>query len=198
MILAATTVIETNRRAQDTGGYCQHCNAIVARNEQGFCKPAGHPPEGVYGLVDLTEEGQVPYELPRFNWAAALMPPVWGVMHGAWAGFIVLPLWLFVDSVISAAVYKIPAGTPPLTRVLVWAVTVLVVAGTAGLMYWFGRRGWGIAWRRTFGKNADGLDTNAASIKTFIARERRWFWICAPLFVVIFALAGVYWALGLR
>ncbi|MDP2232926.1 MAG: hypothetical protein Q8K89_04765, partial [Actinomycetota bacterium] len=40
--------------------------------------------------------------LPRFNWGAFLMPPIWGVAHGQWAGVFFLPAWAFVDNVVRA------------------------------------------------------------------------------------------------
>jgi hypothetical protein len=184
-------IIQTNRRPQETGGYCALCNCLVPRDEQARCKKDSHPAELVRGLVDLTPEGELPYSLPRFNWAAALMPPLWGPAHGAWSGALVLPLLLFADSVLQSAVGFTAAATL-WQKVLVWAVTAGVFAGTLMLMYRFGRRGWGIAWSKAYAMGASADDSRSLDYDTFLKRERLWLAVSLPLLILLLSLA-VYW-----
>ncbi|MDY0087142.1 MAG: hypothetical protein RBS78_01090 [Coriobacteriia bacterium] len=41
-----------------------------------------------------------PAPIPKFNWGAFLIPPIWGVANGQWPGVFFLPLWLFIDNVL--------------------------------------------------------------------------------------------------
>jgi hypothetical protein len=177
----------TGRRPQDTIGYCVYCNKLVRRTDKAEC-PEGHPAEMVSGLIDSPRSEEVP-TLPKFNWAAFFMPPIWGASHGAIiAGLIVIPLWLFMDSNIQSAVWRVGAATPIWTRVGVYVLTTFVVLASLALMGWFGKTGWGIAWRREY---EDGTSTK--SMETFIKRERIWYWICIPLFLALLGLAIYYW-----
>jgi hypothetical protein len=180
--------MRTEKRPELTGGYCQYCNRLVARDSAACCSEAGHPPEGIYGLIDLQADGTLPISLPRFCWAAALMPPVWGVAHGVWSGFLLLPLWLFLDSALQSAAFRLPAQTPLAMRLITWAVSALLVVGTLALMYWFGRRGWGIAFRRRYSSGKDELP-----IPEFIRRERLWMLVSLPLMLAALALAVGWW-----
>lgn len=173
-------------RPENTAGYCVFCNKIVRRNEAAECIE-GHPEFGVSGLIEVAA-GQNPPYLPRFNWAAFLMPPIWGIAHGAYAGIIVLPLWLFMDSVLRSAVYGVGPSTPLLTRVGVYAMAVLIVALTIGLMGWFGSRGWGLAWRKQYGSGRSQMPFDI-----FIKKQRRWIWFCAPWAIALLGLGVYYW-----
>lgn len=176
-----------HRRPQDTVGYCVECNKLVRRCENAQC-PAGHPAQAVAGAIDVAQEEEVP-TLPKFNWAAFFMPPLWGASHGAViAGLIVLPLWIFMDSVLQSAVYRVNAQTPLVSRIGTYAITGVIVVASLALMVWFGKTAWGIAWRRTYG---DGVST--IPLETFIKRERAWSWICIPFFVLIVGCAIYYW-----
>ncbi|MDR1413091.1 MAG: hypothetical protein LBJ07_04100 [Actinomycetes bacterium] len=180
------TVI-TDKRPEDTAGYCVYCNRIVARDEAAGCARAGHAPDAVRGLLDLQSGGSLPTPLPRMNWAAALMPPVWGVAHGAWAGVLAFPLWLFLDSALQAAAHM-PATVPTTGHIIVWSGASVLALGTIAFMYWFGFRGWGVAFRRRY-------DTGLGVLPypQFLKQERRWAWLCVPLFIVVMALAIAWW-----
>jgi len=175
------------RRPEDTVGFCMACNALVRRNADATCE-AGHPAEIVFGALDATETEVIP-SLPRFNWGAFFMPPIWGASHGmVVAGLVVLPLWLFMDSTLQSAVYGIDAHASLATRFGVYGMTALVVFVTLALMYWFGRTGWGLAWRRQYGEG-----TSTIPMDEFIARETRWYAVCIPLFFILLGLAFYYW-----
>jgi len=163
------------------------CNDLVRRTPQATCEH-GHPAEIVYGALDVAADEAVP-QLPRFNWAAFFMPPIWGASHGAVvAGLIVLPLWLFLDSNVQSAVYGIDAQTPLGTRIGVYGMTALIALLTIALMVWFGRTGWGLAWRRHYGDGDSDMP-----MAEFMRREKRWYWICIPFFFALLGLAIYYW-----
>jgi hypothetical protein len=41
-----------------------------------------------------------PAPIPRFNWGAFFIPPIWGVANGQWPGVFFLPLWVFIDNML--------------------------------------------------------------------------------------------------
>ena len=181
------TTKQSTRRPEDTIGFCLECNALVRRDREAQCIH-GHSAHAVMGALDLAPDEEVP-TLPKFNWGAFFMPPIWGAGHGiVVAGLIVLPLWLFLDSNIQSAVYRVGPETPFWARIGVYLVTTVVALCTVGLMAWFGKTGWGIAWRREY---ADGTSTR--TMGEFMARERRWYWFCIPLFFILLGLAIYYW-----
>jgi hypothetical protein len=143
-------------------GYCVHCDALVERQADGTC-PSGHPAEAVAGRMILAENDAVPV-LPRFNLAAFLIPPIWGPAHGSWAGAIFLPIWLFADSAIVAAVRRGGVG--------LYLAAAFVVLGTLGFEYFFARRANGIAFRRVMG---------TMSLEEFNKRQRTWALISLPI-----------------
>jgi len=175
------------RRPEDTVGFCLECNKLVRRNRKAQCEQ-GHPLQAIRGALDVAPDEEMPV-LPKFHWGAFFMPPIWGAWHGVViAGLIVLPLWLFLDSNIQSAVYRVGPETPFWTRMGVYFMTALVTICTVGLMAWFGKTGWGIAWRREYG---DGTSTK--TMTEFIKRERIWYWFCIPLFFALLGLAIYYW-----
>lgn len=155
-----------------TAGYCVACDRIVARDARGDCEQ-GHPPEFVTGFIPLAE-GQTPPSLPRFNWAAFALPPVWGPAHGLWVGAIFLPIWLFADSVLST----ISAGS------VARAGAVVVMVATCAFQAFFAKRANGLAWRRV---------SDTVSVEQFVRRQRMWTLLCVPL-----GFALLSWALYYR
>lgn len=142
-------------------GYCVLCNRIVERTADGSCAE-GHAAESVWGALRLAAGDRLP-RLPKFNLAAFLIPPIWGPAHGAWAGFFVLPIWLFADSVVVSAV----GGSA--IRV---AGAVLVVLGTLLFQYWFALRANGLAFRRT---------CDRVPLAAFERQQRIWAFVAVPL-----------------
>jgi hypothetical protein len=175
------------RLPQDTIGFCFECNGLVRRNAKAECEN-GHRSDVVIGAYDVAPEDEIP-ALPSFNWGAFFMPPIWGASHGVViSGLLVLPLWLFLDTTIQNAVYEVGSQTPEMTRYGVYAMTVLLTVLTIAFMAWFGKTGWAIAWRKEF---EDG--TSPLSMDEFIKREKRWYWICIPLFFALLGYAIFYW-----
>lgn len=154
-----------------SAAYCVLCNRIVERSGDGRCA-AGHPPQALTGKLPL-QEGQSLPQLQGFNWAAFLLPAVWGPAHGQWAGLFFLPIWLFVDSsVASASVNSVTL-----------AVAVIVVATTLAFQAVFARRANGMAWRRVWA---------SMSVEEFTRRQRLWTLACAPSATVLLMGAAYY------
>ena len=179
--------VRTHLHPEETYGYCHSCNRLVRRTTKAEC-PNGHTSDEVVGLGVFEGGATEPPNLPRFNWAAFMMPPVWGVGHGAWPGAFVLPLWLFTDSAIQAAVFMDEAAMSPSGAFLTVAFPVIMSVATLAAMLWYGFHGWGIAWRKVFDGGADGL-----SFDQFLVREQRWLWISAAMAVALVALAAYFW-----
>lgn len=84
----------------------------------------------------------LPPELPRFNWGAFLVAPIWGVAYGLWSGVFFLPAWAFVDNVVRG-----PQVFGAWTAVLGWAM----VAATIALQYLYARTANRLVWHRSRG-----------------------------------------------
>ena len=186
--------IKVDIKPEQTAGYCTLCNKIVPRDKDGNCAEAGHPADFISGLIDLDKDGKVPFQLPKFNWGAALMPPVWGPIHGVLTGALVLPLIVFANRTLITAV-ELPADTSFLWRGLIWTVTVGIIAGTAYLMYYFGKRGWGIAWNKSAISHTPHVTKEM--FDSFIKRERWWTILSLAFFVGFVYLIVAFWVLPL-
>jgi len=157
-----------------TAGYCVLCDRIVERGLDGECtRRPGHPARAVSGTILLGEGEDVP-QLPRFNWGAFVMPPVWGPAHGQWAGAIFLPLWLFMDSIVATAF------APGMASAI---GGIASVALTLGAQAWFAKRANGLAWR---------LVADHVTVGAFSRRERLWAIAMTPLAAALLSWAIYY------
>lgn len=171
---------------EDTIGYCVGCNKLVRRTKKAECEN-GHPEFMVHG-AQVVEKGTETPKLPRFNWGAFFMPPLWGPAYGVWAGVIVLPLWLFTDSVLRGAVYGISPHAATSAKIVTYGLAVVMPLLTVALMAWVGSRGWGMAWRRTFKTGHDEV-----TFSQFKKRQYVWAVLATVLFCLLFAAAIYYW-----
>jgi len=187
-----TITVETNYHAEDTAGYCSQCNKIVPRDKDANCAAAGHEAERVSGLVPLDENGKVPFQLPGFNWGAALMPPVWGPIHGVFAAAIVLPIFVFANNSLQNA-FTITTEAGPVARIVVWLITAGIIFGTAYFMYYVGARGWGIAWNKS--PISKQPEVTQEMFDDFIKREHMWTALSAVLFIGFVYLVVNFWIL---
>lgn len=135
-------------------GHCIVCNAMVERRADGSC-PRGHAPAAISGNIELGGGEPLPH-LPGFNWGAFLVPPIWGIAHGMWAGVFFLPLWAFVDSAIRGA-----AGRAWWLQVLAW----LTLAGTLAFQFEFARTANRLVWRRA---------CERTTLERYLRTERLW------------------------
>ncbi len=105
---------------------------------------------------EASESGGADVALPRFNWGAFLIPPVWGIAHGQWAGVFFLPLWIFVDNVLRGPQLLGAAGV-----VAGW----LLAAATLGIQAAYAAHANEHAWRRAAG---------TVTVERFVRAQRRW------------------------
>lgn len=106
--------------------------------------------------LDAERETRSRPPIPRFNWGAFLIPPVWGVAHGQWAGVFFVPLWVFVDNMVR--------GPRPFG---VWTVLLgySMAAVTLGCQVAFAANANRLAWSRVAGHMA---------LDEFVRRQRIW------------------------
>ena len=183
-------VMQTDFRAEETGGFCVNCNQIVPRDKDARCAVAGHPPERVSGLVVLRPDGSVPFQAPKFSWGAALMPPVWGPIHGVYMLVIFLPVIVFANRSLQNLI-ELSEGASTAVQVLVTLITVGIVLATLYAMYYFGKKGWGIAWRSSQISRVPGATEEM--FKQFIKRERWWTLLSVVLFAGFVFLVANFW-----
>ena len=128
------------------------------------------------GLERTPPDGQPLPSLPRFNWGAFLIPPVWGVAHGLWAGVFFLPLWAFVDNLARSS------NSGP-----VWMRGLALVAaiGTLAFQYEYASTANRLAWRRSGGR---------LPLEAFLRRERLWAAGGVVTIAVLAVWAGMYLA----
>jgi hypothetical protein len=151
-------------------GYCVYCDHIIERNPDGSC-PKGHPSDGVSGRIVLVDDDPLP-NLPPFNWAAFLMPFIWGPAHGQWVGAIFLPIWLFVDSILASAR---SGGAASMLGAAV------VAGGTFAFEWFFAKRANGLAFRRVIGSQ---------TAEEFARRQRVWAIAAVPAALLMLAWAA--------
>jgi hypothetical protein len=163
---------EAARLVLRSAGYCVLCDRIVERSANGEC-PAAHPAAAISGNIELDDDEPVP-QLPRFNVAAFLVPPIWGPFHGQWVGVIFLPLWLFVDNVVGASNGR---GTGSAVG------GAFVVVATLAAQAFFAKRANGVGWRRV---------ADRVSVPDYVRRERVWAWVSASLFAALLGWVAYY------
>lgn len=123
-----------------TVGHCIVCDRFVERTD-GTC-PAGHGPELVSGEIHLAAGEDLP-EMPPFNLAAFLIPPVWGAWYRQWFALLFFALWFFT---VRAVQMSFGRGWVFST------IAVVVVLGTLAFQFVFARRANALAWRRMCGR----------------------------------------------
>lgn len=97
-----------------------------------------------------------PAPVPRFNWGAFFIPPIWGVANGQWPGVFFLPLWVFIDNMLRGpqpfGIWSVIAG---------WTVAAL----TIGAQALYAANANRIAWHKVAGH---------MSSEQFARRQRIW------------------------
>ena len=96
------------------------------------------PPRGPESDLE-TLFAEPPRPIPRFNWGAFLIPPIWGVANGQWPGVFFLPLWVFIDNVLRG-----PQPFGAWSAVAGWTLAAL----TAGAQALYAANANRLAWHR--------------------------------------------------
>lgn len=105
-----------------------------------------------------------PSPIPRFNWGAFLIPPIWGVANGQWPGVFFLPLWAFIDNMLRG-----PQPFGVWSAVMGWSIAGL----TLGIQALYAANANRLAWRRVAGH---------MSPEQYARRQRWWAVIGAVVF----------------
>lgn len=114
--------------------------------------------------------------LPRFNWGAFLLPPIWGPAHGIWATILYYPAWLVADNVLYAA-YEQPT---PLSISLAVVVAVVLAAVTIAFA---------VLAQPYAARRAERLGVSRG---TYLRRQRWWALGCAIGAAAMLGLATYY------
>lgn len=126
----------------------------------------------------LPAEETVRLEIPRFNWGAFLVPPIWGVAHGQWWGVFFLPAWAFIDNMLRG-----PRIWGPWTVV----IGVGMAAATIGFQALYARSADRLAVR---------LIADRAAFQRYVRRQRAWGVGGAVVLVAMIAWITAFIALG--
>ena len=59
-----------------------------------------HTLDDVAGGEVPSADESVLLEIPKFNWGAFFVPPIWGIVNRQWWGVLFLPAWVFVDNML--------------------------------------------------------------------------------------------------
>lgn len=152
-------------------GYCRACRCFVELGEN-LEDPCGHGRHDMAIIMELPVDKPI-YHIPRFNWGAFLMPPIWGAGHGQVFAVVVYPMWLMVDNLLWAALH----GRASM------ALAVLALAGTLAFMFFYARTANYVGYMRVLASK---------SPDEYCAAERRWAVACAVIAVFMVAFATWY------
>jgi hypothetical protein len=119
--------------------------------------------------------------LPRVNWAAFLLPPIWGPAHGFWVSILFYPAWLVCDNVIYGA-YVAPSWFSILFAVLAFVIMFAITLAFAII-------GQPIAAHRAQDKGV--------SREKYLKRQRIWA-ICSLIGGIILIVFATYYNLAIR
>lgn len=114
--------------------------------------------------------------LPRVNWGAFFLAPVWGPAHGMWAAFLFFPAWLVADNVIYGAVSEPTALNVAFAVFIIAAIAVMTVV-------------FAIVSQPFAAHRAEAL---GESREHYLRRQRVWAVVSAIIAVIVVALATWY------
>lgn len=180
-------------------GWCRECGEWVWVDEEGACQN-GHGPECVGGIYDATPQelgvagpqrdfgsGEMPPELNRFNWAAMLLPSIWGIAYGAWP---VVSLWLI--TFITPFVLVTIVGFGGTDAVATWAVGITVISQLVGaiISLYIGMNATAILWRKEHAR-LEIIEGSVPrfSIERYLTRQR--LWIAFGVGITLMSVAGL-------
>jgi hypothetical protein len=173
-------------------GWCRECGDWVWVDEQGACQN-GHGPESVAGIHEAEPQpdpfqprpetpavpdepgfgvGEMPDEVYRFNWGAFFLPPVWGVVYGAWP---VVSLWVLTLMISLLAGSLLGAFGGEDSSMGLATATVLAEIASGAMRLYIGVNASTWSWKREAlrMKVLEGAPPRF-SVKHFLARQRTW------------------------
>ena len=124
----------------------------------------------------IAEENKFLEGLPRVNWAAFLLPPIWGPANGFWVTILFYPVWILADNMFYSAVY-FPS---PISVTLAIIVAILLFAGTLAFA---------IVSQPLAAHRAEERGIDRA---TYLRRQRYWAIGCFIAVLIMLALATYY------
>ncbi|MDZ4181190.1 MAG: hypothetical protein U1E29_18465 [Coriobacteriia bacterium] len=124
------------------------------------------------------QETPVRVEIPRFNWGAFLIAPIWGMAHGQWWGVFFLPAWAFVDNMLRG-----PRLWGPWTTV----IGIGMAAATIGLQALYAASADRLAVRRLEDREA---------FDRYVRQQRAWAIGGAVVFLGMVVWIALFIALG--
>lgn len=129
-------------------------------------------------LAGTDSETAIRLEIPRFNWAAFLIPPIWGIANRQWWGVMFLPAWVFVDNMLRAE-----------SSLGVWTVVAGIgMAGTTVILQVF------------YARTADALALSKvktiAEYERYIKHRRIWRIAAVVVFLGMVAWIATFIAMG--
>ncbi len=119
--------------------------------------------------------------LPRVNWGAFFMPPIWGPAHGFWVTILWYPAWLLADNV----VYWATEAPTPLSVIL--AVLTLVILLVVTVVFAIVSQPFA----------AHRAEERGTSRETYLRRERIWA-IASFLIAAVMVALATYYNLAIR
>jgi hypothetical protein len=190
-------------------GWCRDCGEWVWVDEQEACQnghgpecvtgiheaepqpdpfqPAEQPPAdpaiAVASPAPIAEQGfgvgEMPDSVYRFNWGAFFLPPVWGIVYGAWP---VVTLWMLTLLVPLFATSLFGLAESGSTAAALATATVIteIIVGIARL--WIGANASTWVWKREAARLQffEGSQPRF-SVGKFLSRQRVWLWAGAGL-----------------
>ncbi len=114
--------------------------------------------------------------LPRINWGALLMPPIWGPAHGFWVTVLYYPAWLVADNVFYGAFQE--------QTVLSFVIAALTFVLLLGITIAFAIVAQPIAAHRAEDRGISRAD--------YLKRQRIWAIASALIGLVMIGLATYY------
>lgn len=152
-------------------GYCKACRGFVELDKK-LRDPHGHGRHDMAIIMEIPVDKPI-YRIPRFNWGAFLMPPIWGAGHGQVFAVVVYPMWLMVDNLLWAAIH----GRASM------ALALLALAGTLAFMFFYARTANYVGYMRAL---------TSKSPEEYCATERRWAVACGCIAVLMAVFATWY------
>ena len=125
---------------------------------------------------EIAEEQKFLKGLPRVNWGAFFMPPIWGPAHGIWVTILFYPAWLFADNIFYWA-FTTPTPLSVILALLVFTTLLAITIVFAIVSQPFA---------------AHRAESMGITREVYLRRERWWALASIAIGVVFIVLATYY------